>query len=328
MMVKAMTSAKSISLFIRRNKACLSTLFFLVVMMVCFLTANPKVFTDLAIYNAVFITLPVAIFLVVPLVFTVTGGEIDLSFPSNMAMASWVFSLLIQKGIPPVLGLIVAIGVGMGIGVIIGLIVVYGHLSSLVCTLGFNFFLRGFIMIVTEGRSITILEVQDGLFHNVLAGTFFGLPAQMGWVLLFTLLCALVFNRHCYGVWVHCVGDNPQSAEQMGINVNRVRISFFIFVGLGASLAGVFSVLINFSWWPTTGDGYLLTALASVFVGGTPTWGGVGTVVGGALGATIVSFMETGVVAAGLTGFYVQFFKGLIIILSLLAHRYSSKRYW
>ena len=98
-------------------------------------------------------------------------------------------------------------------------------------------------------------------------------------------------------------------------------------MGLGASLAGVFSVLINFSWWPTTGDGYLLTALASVFVGGTPTWGGVGTVVGGALGATIVSFMETGVVAAGLNGFYVQFFKGLIIILSLLAHRYSSKRY-
>ncbi|MEC7868324.1 MAG: hypothetical protein VYE00_11860, partial [Candidatus Poribacteria bacterium] len=84
MMVKAMTSAKSISLFIRRNKACLGTFFFLVIMMVCFLTANPKVFTDPAIYNAVFITLPVVIFLVVPLVFTVTGGEIDLSFPSNM----------------------------------------------------------------------------------------------------------------------------------------------------------------------------------------------------------------------------------------------------
>ena len=103
MMAKTMTNATSISLFIRRNKACLSTLFFLVVMMTCFLIANPKVFTDAAIYNAVFITLPVAIFLVVPLVFTVTGGEIDLSFPSNMAMASWVFSLLIQKGVPPVL---------------------------------------------------------------------------------------------------------------------------------------------------------------------------------------------------------------------------------
>ena len=326
-MVKTITIPSVISTLIRRNKAALGTLFFLATMMGCFLVANPKVFTDVAIYNAVFITLPVAIFLVVPLVFIVTGGEIDLSFPSNMAMASWVFSLSVQSGIPPALGLILAIGVGMGIGTIIGLIVVYGHLSSLVCTLGFNFFLRGFIMILTEGRSLTVLAVQDSLFHTILAGTLFGLPTQMGWALLFTLVCVSIFNRHSYGIRVHCVGDNPQSAEQMGINVNRIRVSFFIFVGLGASLAGVFSVLINFSWWPTTGDGYLLTALASVFVGGTPTWGGVGTVVGGALGATIVSFMETGVVAAGLTGFYVQFFKGLIIILSLLAHRYSSQRY-
>jgi predicted ABC-type sugar transport system permease subunit len=40
---------------------------------------------------------------------------------------------------------------------------------------------------------------------------------------------------------------------------------------------------------------------------GTLTWGGIGTVAGGALGALIVSFIQTGVVAAGLSGFYVQF---------------------
>jgi simple sugar transport system permease protein len=53
----------------------------------------------------------------------------------------------------------------------------------------------------------------------------------------------------------------------------------------------------------------------------------VGTVVGGALGATIVRFIETGVVAAGLTGFYTQFFNGLIIILSLIGHRFNGKRH-
>jgi len=40
-----------------------------------------------------------------------------------------------------------------------------------------------------------------------------------------------------------------------------------------------------------------------------------------------VSFIQTGVVAAGLTGFYVQFFNGLIIILSLLGHRWNQARY-
>ena len=61
-----------------------------------------------------------------------------------------------------------------------------------------------------------------------------------------------------------------------------------------------------------------MPALASVFVGGTPTWGEIGTVVGGAIGALIVSFIQTGVVGAGFSGFYVQFFYGLIIILALI----------
>ena len=113
----------------------------------------------------------------------------------------------------------------------------------------------------------------------------------------------------------------------MGVNVQRVRILTFVFMGLGAALAGVFSTMVNYTWWPTTGDGYLLPAIASVFVGGTPTWGGVGTIAGGAIGALIVSFIQSGIVAAGLSGFYVQFFNGLIIILALIGHRWNQKRY-
>jgi simple sugar transport system permease protein len=113
----------------------------------------------------------------------------------------------------------------------------------------------------------------------------------------------------------------------MGVDVNWVRVKAFVFVGFGAALAGFFSTMINYTWWPTSGDGYLLPVLASVFVGGTPTWGGVGTVGGGAIGALTVSFIQTGIVGAGLSGFYVQFFNGLIIILSLIGHRWNQIRY-
>ena len=70
----------------------------------------------------------------------------------------------------------------------------------------------------------------------------------------------------------------------------------------------------------------MLPVIAAVFVGGTPTWGGVGTIVGGAFGALIVSFIEMGVLAAGLAGFYTQFFNGLIIVLALIGHRLHGKR--
>lgn len=62
------------------------------------------------------------------------------------------------------------------------------------------------------------------------------------------------------------------------------------------------------------GDSYLLPTLAAVFVDGT-------------IGAVIVESIQVGIVSAGLDGFYVQFFNGLIIILTLLGHRWDQIRY-
>jgi simple sugar transport system permease protein len=58
-----------------------------------------------------------------------------------------------------------------------------------------------------------------------------------------------------------------------------------------------------------------------VFVGGTPTWGGVGTVGGALVGAFTVGFIESGIIAVGLTGFWTQFAYGAVVILSLVGHR-------
>ena len=312
--------------FLYFNRRSLSTLGFFTVMMIVFIAANPTVFLQSVIYKSVFITLPIVIFLVVPAVFVVTAGEIDLSFPSVMGMSAWFFALATQAGLDPFISILIAILGGTGLGLIVGALVVYAQLSSLVASLGMNFLLRGLIFIFTEGRSIPLPELSDSFAREVLAGRVFDVPVQIFWAILFVIICAFLFNRHRFGAHVHHVGDNPQSAVQMGIPVDRVRMAVFGFIGFGAALAGVCSVMVNFVWWPTTGEGFLLLVLAALFVGGTPTWGGVGTIIGGAIGALIVTFMDTGVVAAGLSGFYVQFFEGLIIILALIGHRFHGRR--
>ena len=103
-------------------------------------------------------TLPVAIFLVVPLVFVVTAGEIDLSFPATMGFAAWIFALRRAGRLRPVprhrrgdrrpASLL---------GFCVGALVVYASLSSLIATLGMNFMLRGLILIITEGKSIALV---------------------------------------------------------------------------------------------------------------------------------------------------------------------------
>ena len=313
--------------FVDRNRAALGTFAVFVVMIAIFMAASPSVFLHWPIYNSVLVTLPVALCLVVPLVFVVTVGEIDLSFPATMGFSAWIFALVVHAGLSPFLGIVAALVTGMALGACVGALVVIAGLSSLIATLGMNFMLRGFIMIVTQGKSIALLELQDTTRGCVVFGA--GLWRSRADLLgaCFVVFAGLLFNRHRFGARVRAVGDNPDSASQMGINVARVRIWTFVFMGLGAALAGVFSTMVNFTWWPTTGDGYLLPAIASVFVGGTPTWGGVGTITGGAIGALTVSFIQSGIVAAGLSGFYVQFFNGLIIILALLGHRWNQKRY-
>jgi len=313
--------------FLNANRASVGTLAVFAVMIGVFMIASPRVFLSWPIYNSVLVTLPVALCLVVPLVFIVTVGEIDLSFPATMGFSAWIFALLVQAGYNPLLAILGALATGMALGLGVGALVVIANLSSLIATLGMNFMLRGFIMIITQGKSIALLSLMDSTTGSVLSGQIAGFPVQIFWALGFVAFAALLFNRHRFGARVKAVGDNPDSAGQMGIGVNRIRIATFVFMGLGAGLAGIFTTMVNYTWWPTTGDGYLLPAIASVFVGGTPTWGGVGTILGGAIGALIVSFIQSGVVAAGLSGFYVQFFNGLIIILALLGHRWNQKRY-
>jgi ribose/xylose/arabinose/galactoside ABC-type transport system permease subunit len=313
--------------FVDNNRAPLGTLAVFILMMAVFLAADPRVFSGWNIYRSVLTTLPVALFLVVPLVFVVTVGELDLSFPATMGFSAWIFALVVHAGFSPYLGLLAGIATGMILGLLVGSIVVYFNLSSLVATLGMNFVLRGVIQIVNEGKPIALTSLAQSSLRTIFSSVVFGIPTQALWALAFLVFAALVYNRHVFGAQVKVVGDNPDSARQMGIDVNWVRVKTFIFVGLGAALAGILSTLINFTWWPTAGEGYFLPALASVFVGGTPTWGGTGTVVGGAIGALIVSFIQSGVVGAGFSGFYVQFFYGLIIILALIGHRWNQARY-
>jgi ribose/xylose/arabinose/galactoside ABC-type transport system permease subunit len=313
--------------FMLTNRAALGSLAVFLAMLLIFTIANPAVFTSWALYASVLTTLPVAIFLTVPLVFIVTVGEIDLSFPATMGCAAWAFALFVKAGYDPILGFAAALVTGAILGAFVGALVVYANLSSLIATLGMNFVLRGIILIFTEGKSISLVSLNDSWVLKLFSSEVYGVPVQIYWAIAFTIFSMFLYTRHRFGVHIHIVGDNPDSASQMGINVKRVRVGAFVFVGIGAAIAGVFSTMINFTWWPTSGDGYLLPVLASVFVGGTPTWGGIGTVLGGAIGALTVSFIQTGIVGAGLSGFYVQFFNGLIIILSLLGHRWNQIRY-
>src|SRR3546814_11336300 len=102
----------------------------------------------------------------------------------------------------------------------------------------------------------------------------------------------------------------------MGIRVRRVKLLVFTFMGAFAAFAGVFATLEVSYFWPSQGEGMLLTALAAVFIGGTSVFGGKGTMLGTFLGVLIICSLDAGSVAIGPTGFGVQFISGPITMAS------------
>ncbi|MBA7574639.1 D-allose transport system permease protein AlsC [subsurface metagenome] len=301
---------------------------FFVCIMTIFIIGRPDVFLDSRIYSAVFVSLPLIVFMTIPMVFIIASGQIDLSFPSVFGMGAWAFAASVDAGLSPVIGLIAALLTGVACGIVNGLLVTKVGLSPLISTLGMNFLLRGIIHVGREGLLISVVHLVDTPFRNALVGSLGKLPIQMMWGILFTFIGWLLYNRHRFGGHIRFVGDNQDSSREMGIRVDRVKTLAYVYLGIGAALAGVFSTLILHTFYPSAGQGYLLLVLASVFIGGTPTWGGVGTVLGGFIGAMDIAFIETGVIALGFTGFWTQVFFGLIIILSLIMHRgYKRAKY-
>lgn len=301
---------------------------FFIALMTIFIIAKPDVFLSSRIYMAVFVSLPMIVFMSIPLVFVVSSGQIDLSFPSVFGMSAWVFALSVAAGLSPVIGLMAALLTGVACGTVNGLLITKVGVSPLICTLGMNFLLRGIIMVGSKGWPISVTQLMGTPFYNVLVGSLGKLPIQMIWALLFTFIGWLLYSHHRFGSHIKFVGDNQDSSREMGVRVEQIKILAYVCLGIGASLAGVFSTLILKTFYPVAGGGYLLTVLASVFIGGTPTWGGVGTILGSFIGALDIAFIETGIIAIGFTGFWTQVFFGLIIIMSLIMHRgYKRAKY-
>ena len=123
-----------------------------------------------------------------------------------------------------------------------------------------------------------------------------------------------------------CRRCKEKVAQLMGVNTGSVRIRAFILIGLISAFAGVLYSFHIAYFWPSTGEGYLLNTLASVFLGGTSVFGGTGTILGTFLGAFIIGAIEAATVAIGLTGFWTQLIYGLIIVLSVIMHTYLRKR--
>jgi simple sugar transport system permease protein len=317
----------SLKNFLRKNATQVGMIIVFFGIWLFFILAAPNTFLSPQIYYAFMATTPFFAVMALPLTMVIIAGEIDLSFPSVMAIGMVAFIFVFELTGNVALAIAASLLAGIASGLLNGGLIVAIGIPSLVATLGTQFFLRGLSLVLLEGRGATLVDAKESLVYTLLVGKTIGkIPNQFWWSILIAIACWIVLNRTRLGAHIYLIGDNEQSARLMGVNVNRTRLAVFIIMGLAAAFAGVLASLQVSYFWPSLGEGYLLSTLASVFLGGTSVFGGVGTVLGTFLGSYIIGAINAGIVAVGMTGFWTELIYGLIIIISISMHVILQKR--
>jgi simple sugar transport system permease protein len=302
---------------------------------VLFFIGSPETFSRFDIYYSFMSTIPFSGIMALAITLVIIAGEMDLSFPSIMGFSGWVFAklvnVMIDHGINPELVILLAVlacfGTGIAGGAFNGALVVKIKIPSLVATIGTMFLWRGLVNVCGQGFGESLVPVNTTILFKIFVGRLGGVvPAQALWMLFLAVGFWAFLKRHRFGSHVLIIGDNSESARMMGIRVNRVKFFVFMQMGFFASLAGILASLEVTYLWPSMGEGYLLRTLASVFIGGTSVFGGMGTIFGTFIGALIIGSLEGGIVAIGLTGFWTQFIYGLIIVVSLSIWSYFRQK--
>lgn len=310
-----------------KNKIDLSITLIFILLYAVFMIGAPMVYLKFNIYRSFMSTLPYMGILALAMTFIVTLGEIDLSFPSIMGVSAWVFGTVFVTSGSMGLAMICCILAGMICGSLNGLIITRIGVPSIVATIGTMFLWRGLVNVLAQGKGIALVELTKSPLHAVLVGRIWGgIPMQFVWFISIAVFMVLIYRRHIFGSHVLFVGDNEESARMMGIRTDRVRMICYVLMGGMSGLAAIFLLSEVTYFWPSTGEGFLLPALAAVFIGGTSVFGGRGSMYGTLIGVFIIGSLEAGIVAMGVQGFYTQLIYGLIITIAVSIYAQVMKR--
>lgn len=255
----------------------------------------------------------------------VITGNVDLSVGSVLGISAFGAGLFLQDGGNPVLGILLATAVGTGFGLVNGALVSLGRVPALVVTLGTLYVVRGLDSIWVGSRQITAADLPDG-FVDFGSGGLWIVPYLALPALLVLVATALYLRHWSGGRELYALGSNEEAARLAGIPVRRRVLAAYTACGALAGLAGALYLARFGNVDSATGNGYELTVVSAVVVGGVLFTGGSGSVYGAALGALLLTSINSVLPALGVSSVWVQAINGTLLVLAIAVDRVVALR--
>jgi ribose transport system permease protein len=210
-------------------------------------------------------------------VITLGPGNVDLSLPANIGLASAV-AMKVMDGSDSMIaaGLLAALLSGSAIGIANYLLIWLLRIPPIIATLSASFIIQS--IGISYGRGLQIKPPPR--FADFTTRQVAGIPFLAIGAVIFTIGVGLLLHRTIYGRSVLAIGQNIRAAWLAGIAVERVRCTTYILSGALGGICGAFLAGYFRGSSLEIGDEYLLTSIALVVIGGTSVSGGKANVPG------------------------------------------------
>ncbi|MFG1811691.1 ABC transporter permease [Streptomyces sp. NPDC049040] len=251
--------------------------------------------------------------------------NVDLSVGSTLGITAFAAGEFLRGGGNPLVAVLIAVALGAGFGVVNGLLVSLGQVPALVVTLGTLYIIRGLDSIWFGSEQITAADLPSGFVgfgHN----GWGALPYLA--VLTAVVLAAAAYYLRGYrsGRDMYALGSSPEAARLAGVPVRKRILTAYVLCGALAGLAGALYLARFGNVDSGTGSGYELTVVSAVVVGGVAFTGGSGSLYGAALGALLLTSINSVLPSIGVSSVWVQAIDGILLLLAIAVDRVVALR--
>lgn len=252
------------------------------------------------------------------------SGGIDLSVGSVMAFAGICGTLLLQSGVHLLPSLAGAMLAGAAWGCLNSLLITLLRVSPFIATLGTMGVARGLTLVITNGMPVVRLPDSFGfLGDGNLLGVF---PVPLAILVALALLAGFILEYTRLGRYAYAIGSNVEAARYSGVPIRRYLVAIYSLAGALTGLAGMIESSRLMTGQPTAGQGYELSVIAAVVIGGASLSGGEGTVSGTIAGAFLMGLISNGSNLLGVSPFWQQVLIGVVIVLAVSIDELRKRR--
>lgn len=284
---------------------------------------NPAFISPANLFN-VFRSTGFTLITALGMTFVLIAGGLDLSVGSVLALGGCAAGIaLVNFHLPVAVSVIVGCLMGTFVGFLNGYVIVKCKIPALIMTLGMMYMARGIVYIVTEGVPIYPLPAN---FQMLEQSELLGVPNVVWLCAVLSVAAHFFLKKTVIGRCIYAIGGNPEAARMSGVDLNKINIICYAITGTLAALTGVMMSSRLGSAQPNGGNGYEMTVIAAVIIGGTSTTGGIGTVLGTVIGALFMNVLSNAMTILKVSVYWQNFVVGFILVFAVILDQYKRNK--